>query len=1575
MPNIVEERIKKWKDKLVDLSKRNRLLNFRPTKVTTIKIIDELPSEVLSTLAIQNEGMEFLPLSSEEELFKEEGAKEKTESPVEFQPYKKEELEDRYKDKYLQTDLLKEKLPKNLFRIYSKANSVMEEQGYNVLFLSLGCLEWYESDESNVKLKAPIILVPVELTRTSVRSKFKLKFHEEEPLILNPALILKLQNDFNITIDPIDEELETLDPQQIFSQFQRAIKKQNRWRITNEIYLSLFSFAKFIMYKDIAKFLSILLNNLIIRMICGQPLEQNVSLGLFLEEKDLDKVLDPRKTFQILDADSSQQQAIEAVKEGKNLVIEGPPGTGKSQTIANIISEFLAEGKKVLFVSQKMAALEVVKKRLDSNGLGDFCLELHSRKANKNEVIKELVRVLEMQKKPDHSHDEEIAKLEKIRVELNNYVRDIHMPFGNLEMTPFQAFGVINSHREIQDISFVFNEVKEWNRRRYDSSCELLDNLADNLSKIGDPLAHPWYGSSLTSIYYQDKLKLIDRMGAIIDNCFSIDGLVKKLKELTFFKEPSSILDIETLIEVSKLLQETPSITKSILVNEHWNSFSFDIDDLIKAIKSFNEFKAGMQTRYSVGKLLSDNLDIAALINRYCRYSKNPFLFLTSSFWKDRALLKQYIIDKKYKPSIKEIITDLGKIREGNQAVEKISNNDNLGQELFGEFWKGKDSDWKSLDNFSKWMVKFRYYVNKKYFIESVFEGIIQNTIEKEAMISMEHILSDSLIKLKNDICLFIDLAKINEKLAFSAKFNEIPLVEIIKKISYMKENIDHIDEWAEFQEALEECENQGLKDFVNKILSLKIPFEKIVDTFKCQFLRCWVDAAFSERIALKKFRGEDHEKLIQKFCELDRKLMELAKIRIQHMLSGALDTTYTPSYIPSKGSELGILLREARKTRAHMPIRKLFEQAPNVVVKLKPCLMMSPLTVAQFLNPELIKFDLVIFDEASQIPPEDSIGSILRGKQVVIAGDSKQLPPTTFFQSEVITPEDEEGTSEEILLEDLDSILDECAVSGIPKTMLRWHYRSKHESLIAFSNKHFYSNHLFTFPCAEEECVSLGIKFHYLPNATYDRGGSGTNIEEAREIAKAVLKHFKENPELSLGVGTFSIRQKYAIEDVIEEMLREDNTLEAFFTKNKPEHFFVKNLETIQGDERDVIFISVGYGKDQRGRLPMNFGPINQVGGARRLNVLVTRARKRLEIFSSIKGDDFDLSKTDSDGVHLLKDYLDFAEKGKSSLLLKTDTVGVAESPFEESVCDLLVSKGFKISKQVGCSGFRIDLAVVDDSNPGRYLLGIECDGAYYHASSTARDRDRLRQQVLEDLNWNIYRIWSTDWFKNPRLEFEKLIKAIEKARRGEFFKKKLNSSTTYEIQYRNPTSKENSLQVKAYSLTPIYKTFPSENFYFADIPKISSILKKVVEHEGPIHKDEVERRVVQHWGIRAVGSKIREILEEAEQISVSEKMVKKRGNFYWPTDMDKPIVRRRDSAEINKNIEFIAPEEIGETALITLEKEYSMPKDSLIEQTANLLGFERVTEDIGKYIWEAIKKYKKDHKIIEINDRLTLA
>jgi len=1572
MSNPVEERIKKWKDKLIDLSLRNRLLHFRPTKVTTIKIVDELPVEILRILIEENEGMEFLP-ADEDNLFDKEG--EDGDSSVEFESYQGDEIKDEHKDRYLQTRLSKEQLSKNLFRIYSKASSVMEEQGYNVLFISLGCLEWYESDNSDIKLRAPIILVPVELLRSSVRSKFKLKLHEEDQYIINPALIVKMQRDFDINISPINEEKEEINPTEIFEEIKSAIKPYERWRITNDIHLSLFSFAKFIMYKDIEKFLGSLLNNNIIKMICGQYNEMHPSLGLLTEEKELDRILDPHKTFQILDADSSQQQAILAAKNGKSLVIEGPPGTGKSQTIANIIAEFLAENKKVLFVSQKMAALEVVKKRLDNNNLGDFCLELHSRKANKNEVIKELVRVLEMQKKQDHSHDEELVKLEEIREGLNRYVADVHAPYGKLEMTPYQAMGIINSHQDISDIAFVFDDPKEWDRRRFNSCCELLENLVHNLTIIGNPIEHPWCWAQVTDIHYEDKVKLGQIIDSIIDNHLNIQNYVQKLAKHLCFIEPLSISGIEIMLEAGKVLVKAPITMKSILKNQRWDSLSADIANIINTVKCFNDFKVGINTKYRLDALLKDNIDIDLLLSRYSSYAGYYVGPLLTSFWKDRKLLRKYMSDIKYKPSFKAIIEDLGKIKQGKELKTKIESLEEPGKELFGELWLGVESNGEQLDSFSNWMVKFRSYIIKNYFNDTIFDKLSERKTNIEDVNPLLEVLPVSLKQLKDDILLLIDLVKIDEARTFKMGFIEYSLPDLIKKTSDMNNSIDKLEDWAEYQNILLSCKELGLSKFIDKVNTLNITNEKIVDLFKCQFLRCWLNCAFSERTFLRKFRGEDHKKLIQKFGELDRKQIELAKIRLQHKLSGKLDTEYTPSYQPARGSELGILLRESRKSRAHMPIRKLFEQIPRVITELKPCLLMSPLTVAQFLNPQLVKFDLVIFDEASQIPPEDGVGSLLRANQVVIAGDSKQLPPTSFFQSEVITSEDMEEGNGENSVEDLDSILDECSVSGIPKTMLRWHYRSKHESLIAFSNKNFYDNHLFTFPCAEEDVPHLGIKFNYIPNTSYDRGGTGTNIEEAREVVKAVFKHFKEHPELSLGIGTFSIRQKYAIEDTIEQMLSEDSSLEPFFVKDKPENFFVKNLETIQGDERDVIFISVGYGKDLNGKLSMNFGPINQIGGARRLNVLVTRARRRLEIFSSIRGGDFDLSRTDSQGVHLLKNYLDFAEKGKSVLMQGVDSEGFLESPFEESVFNILISKGIKVRKQVGCSGYRIDLAVVDENNPGKYILGIECDGAHYHSSVTARDRDRLREQVLEDLNWNLYRIWSTDWFKNPKKEIEELLNTVDRAKKGEF-KKKLKFTPDYEINLKSlPAAdlfSENN-NIDNYSTTPISRHFTSKDFYSGYLLKKAEVLGKIVIHESPIHQEEARRRVIEHWGICALGSKVTLILKSVEEYCISKKMIKKKGEFFWALNMDKPIVRRRNCEDVSRKIELIAPEEIGEAALLVLKKEYSIPKDDLISQTASLFGFDRITEDIHNYVWEAIKKYKNQHKIVEINGRLT--
>ncbi len=1569
---IIEDRIKRWKDKLIDLTKRNRLINFRPTKVTTIKVVDEIPSEIFKIIIINNNTMEFLPIEEEEEVPNEDSdqakkIKEKHFQTQEFIAYDENGLEEFHTDNYLQSNLNKKELQRNLFRIYSKSTSVMEEQGYNVLFLALGCVEWYESENSNQKLRSPLILIPVELVRKSVKGHFKLRYTEEPPII-NPALLQKLQNDFSITLDLEDLSEET-DPQEILLRFKKAIEKYIRWRVTNDIYLSLFSFAKFVMYKDIEKFIESLVNHPIIKAICGQSINEKVSLGLLCEQNEIEGLSCPKDTFQILDADSSQQQAILAIKNGGSLLIEGPPGTGKSQTIANIIAECLAEGKRVLFVSQKMAALEVVKRRLEKEGLGDFCLELHSRKTNKSEVIRELSRTFELQKSPDHSHDEDLVKLECIRNDLNNYIKELHSPYGKLDMTPFKAMGILSFYSDLNDTAYSFKDVAEWDARKFQKSCEILDVYSNALLDIRNPESHPWKGAKLVELLYKDKLELLECMDKFFSQYHQFTGFLESLSNEVCFKSRNSLGAVNDLIEVYSLFAKLPAkLTKKILKDERWNVLSEATISIIEHVKNFNKFQLTIKDKYKVAII---EQDFESLITHFKSYTTNFLSIFRPLFWKEKKLIKSFFINKNYKPTVKNMLDDLEVLNSGKIAADKIKEDSSLAEELFGEYWKSCDSDGATLEFFAQWLVAFRFYYNKNYFSSEVFDLLKQQSLDIQNLEQKKEDLQKKLNNLIEVLDRITNIAKFDYLDAFSHPKNDVVLKIVFEKISQMRDSIDDLDLWIRYQESYNECLELDLGDFIQKFLSLHFPFAQLSVAFKRQFLRCWLDLVFSERQSLKRFYGEDHERLIQQFREFDRKQIELAKIRIRHKLSGNIDRSWNAT----EGSELGILLRESRKKRAHKPLRVIFKQVPNMITALKPCLMMSPLTVAQFIDPNNYNFDVVIFDEASQIPPEDSIGSLMRGKQVVIAGDSKQLPPTSFFQSEVITPEDSDEAEEE-LPDDLDSILDECAaIVNFPKTMLRWHYRSRHESLIAFSNKYIYSSRLNTFPCSEEDSEELGIRFHHIANSFYDRGQSGVNLEEARSVARAVIEHYKEFPEKSLGVGTFNIRQKYAIEDAIEELLYEDNSVEVFFLKDRFEHFFVKNLEIIQGDERDVIFISVGYGKDQQGKLSMNFGPINKQGGFRRLNVLITRARQRLEIFSSIKGDDFDLSKTDSRGVHLFKKYLDFAEKGRVVLMQDIDQLGnsMCESPFEESVCMALEDKGICIKKQVGCSGYRIDLAVVDTKKPGKFILGIECDGANYHSCSTARDRDRLRQQILEDLGWNIHRIWSADWFKNKKRELEKILNIIEKAKLGEL-KKKLKISNNFQINLNTfVKKKDHIIKCEPYSLVPIYKISSPETFYYPDIQKISEIIKKVVDFEGPIHREETARRVVRFWGITSVKHRIREIMKTAENYCIRNKMVVTKGRFLWPIEISKIPLRTRGD-DLAKDINLIAPEEIIEAIKLVLLKEFSVVRVGLINQAARVLGFSRVTENTHNIINKIMKEALRKEILKETGDKLIL-
>jgi very-short-patch-repair endonuclease len=583
------------------------------------------------------------------------------------------------------------------------------------------------------------------------------------------------------------------------------------------------------------------------------------------------------------------------------------------------------------------------------------------------------------------------------------------------------------------------------------------------------------------------------------------------------------------------------------------------------------------------------------------------------------------------------------------------------------------------------------------------------------------------------------------------------------------------------------------------------------------------------------------------------------------------------------------------------------------------------------------------------------------------ISSPSRQLPPTRFF-NRISSDEsiDEEDTQQGGIAaaRDVESILGLCSARGIPERMLRWHYRSRHHSLIAVSNQEFYGNELFIVPSPWTATADLGLKFGFVPNGVFDRGGTSTNRIEAKAVCVAVLAHVREYPDLSLGVAAFGIKQQIAILDELELLRRENPDCESFFNGHETEPFFVKNLENVQGDERDVIFVSVGYAKDASGFMAMSFGPLSVEGGERRLNVLITRAKKRCVVFSSITADDIDLERGRGRGVAALKTFLSFAQTGRLSIAAVT---GEAEqSPFEEAVRHAIQSLGHEVHPQVGIAGFFIDLAVVDRDTPGRYLLGIECDGATYHSSRSSRDRDRLRQAVLEEHGWIIHRIWSTDWFQRPVDELRKVVAAIDDAKRKltpgqeEPHREGVeeNSEPTTPETVREDPDAYGSDFLAALAIPYIEARFEVQRAI--DIPVMSTrglaeIVFKVVQIEGPIHEDELVTRTRELWGLQRAGGRIQQAVTKAIRMLLSTGRCQSEASCLCVPDL--PIVVRSRATVGSPGLrkpEMLPPQEIRTAILAIADATHGIRSDELHTAAARIFGF-KATSDSMRGIFDA--------------------
>ena len=1561
----------------------------------------------------------------------------------------------------------------------------MEEQGINMLYLSFGFLKYTEAAHSTVILRAPLVLVPVTLTVESITAPFVLSLHEDE-ITLNPTLLYKLQSEYGLTLPAFDENA---DLGQFFSQIQQLVSS-NHWTVEHDVSLSLLSFLKINMYADLDHHKEAIISNPVVCAIGGDN-SRMVRIPEGLDTYDFDSREQPRNTFQIVDADASQQEAIYLAKQGASFVLQGPPGTGKSQTITNIIAESLSDGKKVLFVSEKAAALEVVYRRLQAAGLEDFCLVLHSYKASKRAVLDQLEKVLSLaQKKARLSEDayQKLSQLELDRKQLNEYADQLHTPVEPLGKTIYDANGIIANLSSSRDLIFDIPHVAETSRDLFTQYCSLLNRYVTVAGKMtGDVANNPWCGAKLKFVSNEFRHDVGAKLPLLASKCADAYNAAAEVQAVTGADFELSIIGIANTVSFFSQLEGAQQIPVSwadgadlstLLVQaqtlEAKQSERFAIiSEFLKEHAQLSEYTSlALPDRELLLHSASEKVYLACVIELlsrtepFCVWTKQDDAAVQKTLAEAQAAAEEIaavrseitaayepeILELDYKPirarikteytsftkvfkaSYKEDRKQLTALRkdlaglisgeELSDIIEKLHHlsnakkwfTDNAEQlrqifgslspdensdyeklqhllsdyavlrriwELLGKlsinleaeereqeqlktrfpsFYVGADTAWSDVQSALRWASFLRSLI-KQYQPGSAFvERICTSPDFADICLASAEKLSESVSSLEPELSWFEACFEPSQAL------RELRLDALGDRAQACANELSMLDEWIELRTVRDDCCHIGLESYMRCIESETIPTAEILPIFKKRFYRLWLDAVSDAFPAVAGFRGKSQEERIREFAELDTLQFDIARARIKGKLINELPSM---DHFTSGVDEISILKRELKKQRKIMPIRKLFKEIPNLLLTLKPCLMMSPLSVSLFLEAESYKFDIVIFDEASQVYTENAIGAISRGKQVIIAGDSKQLPPTSFFQSNASESEYDLEDDDDDGGDVYESILDEANM--FPERTLRWHYRSRQESLIAFSNAKIYKNNLITFPSNAENTANNGVEYVHVPSGYYDRGGRKGNVNEARKVAELVFDHFRNTPNRSLGVIAFGEIQQLAIETELRRMRLENQSFEPFFAENREEPFFVKSLENVQGDERDTIIFSIGYAKDANGVFRNQFGPLGKAGGERRLNVAITRAKYNVKLVGSILPTDIDVDRISTEGPKLLRAYIEYAMNGPESLaraIEETDIVS-HDSPFEEAVYNYLDRKGYKLATQVGCSGYRIDMAVKHPTLSGAYVLGIECDGAMYHSARTARERDRLRQDVLEKMGWKIYRIWSTDWIKDPISEGKKLLAAVDAAiatyNTDDAAAEEKDAPAEYMNIEEKPRASTNPVNLYGFTrkISIRFATLPKDANGFVDI---RDAIELVVNNEYPIHYELLCQRLASLYGNSKATIKVRREVDWGLH-QISNRVIRK-GDFLYPAIYWEIPIRMPNE----RKIQHISTDELSAAMLKILKTCVGTTREALASETARVYGFSRSGQNISAAMSTAIQKLIDTGKVTEVEGKLRL-
>lgn len=1797
--------LNQWRDSLINLSSRNKLLNYKKTRASTIEFSElsavDIYDRLLSRTKTYIVGTKPEPVKKDADLVEDE-LEELVIDEIQDFDYSK------HKDS-LFTAITQRDVDKALKTIASAARREYLDKGISPLYLALGALSW--QDEAEDQRTSPLIMVPVELTGSGPKEPLHIS-RSDDDISVNPALALKL-SEFGITLPSSEEIIEAIengtfdDALDLF----RSLKLEPEWGVKDFATLAVFAFQKEAMYRDLLDNEELVLDNAVIQALGGgtTPEESDFYFDP-IEQDEIDEIAPPESTPLVLDADSSQRAAVAAAAAGHSFVLDGPPGTGKSQTISNIIGALIDQGKSVLFVSEKIVALEVVKDRLDQRGLGAFLFELHSHKATRKEVAKQLGKALKQRPVPPNGLSSlELSRAEELRTQLNEYAEAMNEIREPLDVSVHEVLGLLEQldvylatptpdtdvselvPSELERIRdavdrvgkhwdlYLAGETAEWygleNQDelafRIESAISALSSLERNYAPIHSAAVElrmdgTFYGDNLYEILeywasgsqFQDEkwltsedlglqqaaidlLASLDKdLVAFEDNCSRYLG--PKWAQITLKKEPKSYSDFS---ELNSTVKEWGSIRTDALAKYSTDllaldkSLSEEIPELeslcevwgiskLQNIGELEDFHFALQVldskepppiewimrpknrkkakgAFEVLRPLVENLKDAEAqasvfikgvieldlqsISDFFEVNKGFFKSLSKPYREQKQRLRAFSKAGNWKATLDALPAAI----YWQAAANKLTSAEEDYSKALAPLYKSSETDWESIGEalkVSKQILAAFEVIDVDRFEDAIesksskqlltsrilglgtliktwkewawTEGTeLQTAVKEKSLTEMQASLGDlkkevgelqtlldshkqalpdgkelqalifglgeawkysqivdslsgtlktqskvlntdvtidvlrsqdfysdlaakkswtiELRKLINlgqgseDIELplskaeftALSAAKLPEalkesseswqkkwsalKVSFSSEVGELldqKVFEFKSAESYLKllkKSLPSVDSWFDLKRSVETIDEFGLTRSLESATEHELDQVTAPKYILKSLLSHWVSYVIEHDDRLGDDPTYDRSYFVEKYRDLDIKLKDNA---ISEIIRNGVERRPKSSQ-----GQAGHIEREAEKKTRHIPVRDLIYKSRDVIQGLHPCFMMSPLAVSQYL-PADIKFDVVIFDEASQVTPADAINCAYRGRALITAGDQKQLPPMSFFATSGL----EDANLEEDVAGDYDSVLDLMKASGSFNSMtLNWHYRSRHEHLIAYSNYAFYGSRLITFPGAIDESGDLGVKF-FKVDGLYRRAGGADNPKEAKEVAHRVIHHFDTRPGQSLGVVAFSTNQRDAIENAVSIARSERPDLDKYFEGSRQDGFFVNSLEAVQGDERDVIIFSIGYGPDEAGKIYKNFGPLNRAGGERRLNVAITRARKLVEIVSSMTSSE--LGDVKNEGARHLRKYLDFAERGPVALQMELGNEGLGtDSPFEDSVISAIQSWGFEVQPQVGVAGYRIDIGVKHPNNLGAFILGIECDGAMYHSSKAARDRDRLRHEILEGLGWRIHHIWGTAWYRARDRELSRLRAVIEEQAEKQVsgrlvVDKAKKIATAIEITFEENTAENIENWTEEYVISEP-ATIPS----YIDLSEESSarhlvpFVLDVVRVEEPIHKELLLKRLRDTSNVGKVGSRIRKTVDRAIKLA----SVEVEGDYLWASSSRKIEVRRANPFE-NRDISQIALEELREAVLATVRHATGITQSELIQSVRQIYGWKRSGSQIESQISQEI-------------------